>query len=192
MSTGEHLIDEILKNDKLMSIDNCPGVPVNIGLAVYGSVQDDKGGVVIEPTDKDLSSAINKAIGFSGANSETSVWHFQIGKPTHHFVVIPWYRHSTPDYGQVYTVFMAWENAYTVQQYVNGSDPAPDIGGTGFKHVWTVSELNKMLTDLMTKDSAWEDYFGQVGQSRASKLEYWKYKTMSIDKAVSNVTAFSD
>lgn len=188
--TGKDLINAIVKNSTLMGIDNCPGVPAQMSCAVYGSIQDDSGsGTVIKPG-SGMQDSINKAVGFGGANSETAVWHFLTGSPVHHFVVVPWYQHESPQ-SWVYTVFMAYEDKYSLGEYVEGKAPAPATGGKGYKTVWTVSQLSTMLSDLLTRKEAWEEYFGKVGPAQATKLTYWKYKVKGLDAAVSNVEKYT-
>lgn len=186
--TGPDLISAILNNGKITSVNNCPGVSVQMGRAVYGTVQSDAGlGEEIRPG-VNMQKQINNAIGFGGANSETAVWHFSL-QPTHHFVVVPWYKHDPP-HGRVYTVFMAYENKYTVQNYINGMGSAPASGGKGYKTVWTVTQLSTMFSELLTSPKAWEEYFGKVGESQATKITYWKYKIISIKTAISNVNGY--
>lgn len=192
--TGPNLISAILGNAKLMSLDNCPAVPIQIGRAVYGSVQNDVGpgtSITLGPNinKEDMQKQINIAIGFGGANSETAVWHFYSPNPVHHFVVVPWYKHDFP-HGQVYAVFMAYEKKYTLQKYVQGTGSAPAIGGNGYKMAWTPSELSTMFSDLLTKGAAWQDYFGQVGEDKTVKLTYWKYKTTTLRAAIANVRRY--
>ena len=183
MASGSDLIDAIVSNDRLKVINKCPAVPVDVGTAVYGKVQNDTGETKVRLNK--LDSDVSTAVGFGGANSETAVWHFQL-VPTHHFVVIPWYRYTKP-HGQVYSVLMAYENNYTLGQYISGSGKAPATGGKGYKKAWTVTELSTMLKDLMTSHVAWQAYFGQVGQTQATKMYYYKYKVISVDKAYGNV-----
>ena len=190
MATGEELINAIVDNDTLMTIDNCPKVPVEIGRAVYGSVQDDSGSGTVIKSGNSMQQDINKAVGFSGANSETAVWHFLLD-PVHHFVVVPWYRQQSP-HGQVYTVFMAYEDKYSLGKYVNGTAPAPAVGGKGYKSEWTVNQLSTMFSDLLTSNTAWEEYFGNVGATKATKITYWKYKVTSLQSAISNVNKYGN
>ncbi len=56
--------------------------------AVYGKTQDDSGAGTAIENNRDMQKNINIALGFSGANSETAVWHFMIGPPNPPFVVI--------------------------------------------------------------------------------------------------------
>ena len=185
--TGPDLIAAIIGKNTLMSLGDCPAVPIQIARAVYGVVQNDVGpGILITPGDG-KQKQINSVIGCGGANSETEVWHFSVVEPLHHFVVVPWYRHESP-HGQVYTVFMAWENRYTLQRYVEGTGGlAPALGGTGYKTAWTPSELSTMLSDLLAGGRAWQDYFGQVGAGSATLIKCWKYKTITLKSAISNV-----
>lgn len=187
MPTGEELIAAIVGNGALMALDNCPGVPAQMSRAVYGVAQDDSGsGTVIEPGDN-MQRQINSAVGFGGSNSETAVWHFLMAPVVHHFVVVPWYLHTPPQQGQVYTVFMAYENQYSVGRYVNGEAPAPANGGNGYKPSWTVTQLATMFAELLTSGTAWEQYFGQVGAAQAQRITYWKYKEITLEAAIRNV-----
>lgn len=188
--TGSDLIAEIIGNNRLMSLGDCPAVPIQISHAIYGSVQNDVGpGISITPGDGSQKQ-IKNVIGVGGANSETEVWHFSIVEPLHHFVVVPWYKHDAP-HGQVYTVFMAWENKYTLQRYVGGTGGlAPTLGGTGYKMAWTPSELTTMLSDLLAGGRAWQDYFGQVGAGSTKSINCWKYRTITLKSAISNVRSY--
>ena len=195
------LVEEIVKNSTLMraNLNNCPAVPVEIGHALYGSTQDDvdafikkreaaKRGTTLTSSTANLETELAKAIAFSGSNSETGLWHFLLS-PTHHFVVVPWYNHSTPNQGRVYSVFMAYENKYTLAEYVKKS------GGTapttkGYRTMWTAEELTAMLKSLLKSDTAWQDYFGKVGANKAKSITYWRYKIISMDKAVNNVKKY--
>ena len=187
--TGPELITAILNNHKLMSVNNCPGVPVSMGTAVYGVCQNDSGSGTKLTPENATQKKINEVIGFGGANSETSVWHFSIRKPAHHFVVIPWYKHSSP-HGQVYSVFMAWENKYTVTKYVNGLGFAPTKGGKGYKDFWTIEQFSKMLSELLAGGPAWNNYFGNVGVGNAEEIKCWKYKTTFLKSAITNVKRY--
>ncbi len=188
-NTGLDLINAIVANPILMGLDNCPAVPAQMSCAVYGSVQDDSGSGTHIQNNSSMQKDINIAVGFGGANSETAVWHFLL-TPVHHFVVIPWYKSNVPQ-GQVYTVFMAYENKYSVGQYVNGTGGiAPTPGGKGYKTEWSVSQLSTMFSDLLTKSTAWEEYFGKVGQAQATKITYWKYKITTLTSAITNVNAY--
>ncbi|HAT4912357.1 TPA: hypothetical protein JHJ70_005616 [Serratia marcescens] len=187
-NTGETLINAIVSNNSLMAINNCPGVTAQMSRAVYGKTQDDSGAGTTIENNRDMQKNINIALGFSGANSETAVWHFMIGPPVHHFVVIPWYQHTAP-HGRVYTVFMAYENRYSVGGYVQHTPPAPSAV-KGYRTVWSVTDLGQMFSDLLTSATAWQTYFGAVGAAQANKITYWKYKVTSLDSAVANVNKY--
>lgn len=184
---GPDLIDAIVTNNTLKAVKDCPGVPFHMGRAIYGALQNDVGpGIWITPGEG-KKKQISNVIGFGGANSETAVWHFEVVEPVHHFVVVPWYRHDSP-HGQVYTVFMAWENKYNLEDYVRGVGVfVPASGGMGYKTAWTPSELSTMLSDLLAGGRAWQDYFGQVGAGLATTIKCWKYKTITLKSAISNV-----
>ncbi|MDJ0827892.1 MAG: hypothetical protein QNJ16_20595 [Rhodobacter sp.] len=183
--TGPQLIHDIVNNADLMAINNCPGVPVQMGVAVYGSVQSDVGaGTVV------TQNNIGATLGFPGANSETAVWHFQT-RPVHHFVLVPWYKQDPP-HGQVYTMFMAYEDQYSLGQYVAGTNPAPALAGHGYRQVWTYNDLETMLEELLFKgqnrgEAAWESYFCRGLRLRATEMRYWKYKVTSLKSAIANV-----
>ena len=187
MKTGQDLIAAIVANQKLMGISDCPAVPVAFGEAFYGSVQNDDNGVTFI-NDANLAKSIQKAVGVSGSNSETAVWNF-VMTPKHHLVVVPWYQQQNP-HGQVYTIFMAYENAYDVGFYVGGTPTAPPVGGKGYKESWSVLEISTMLAELLTLPNAWTEYFGQVGANQATSITYYKYKTTSLDSAVANVNSY--
>lgn len=185
--TGIDLITAITGNATLMGINNCPGVPVQMGYAVYASAQSDKGTDQIKSssTDKD----IGRIIAFGGSPSDTAVWHFSSDSPVHHFVVMPWYRHTAP-MGIVYTVFMAYENKYDLEKYVKGNGLAP-TGAHGYKTARTFDELKTMLHDLVTSNTAWQDYFGQVGPARTMSLNCYKYSTLRVSTAITNVRRYT-
>ncbi|HEC5301889.1 TPA: hypothetical protein QCG78_004487 [Enterobacter asburiae] len=187
-NTGEDLILALENKQKLMALDNCPAVPVEFGRAVYAAVQNDTGAGDVIENKGNMQSQINSALGFIGANSETAVWHFLLGPTVHHFVIIPWYQQSPPQ-GIVYTLFMADENKYPVGSYVGKTPPAP-TGTSGYKKVWTTSNLNTMFTELLTNEGAWEKYFGTAGPSQANKITYWKYKTTTLTSAIANVNNY--
>jgi len=187
MATGPELIDAIKANDKLKAIDNCPGVPVDFGKALYGSMQNDVGNNKIE---SELD--VNKAIGFTGSNGETAVYHFQT-KPTHHFVVVPWYNHGA-NHGQVYSVFMAYENNYTVDEYIRKAGRAPS-GNKGYRDLWTIQQLVAMLKAIAlgstaNKRNAWRDFFAPYDIHAATSVEYYKYPVKSLDSAMKKLTSY--
>ncbi|WP_233963103.1 hypothetical protein [Pectobacterium versatile] len=188
-NTDDALINAIVANNKLMEIKDCPGVPTQMSRAVYGKTQDDSGSGTVIENNKDMQKNINIAIGFPGANSETAVWHFLVGPTVHHFVVIPRYQHTIPQ-GWVYTVFMAYENEYSVGKYVKHTAPAPS-GAKGYKKIWTTNDLSKMFSDLLTSDTAWKEYFGPTGKPKAKTITYWKYKVIPLDTAIANVNKYS-
>ncbi|NBF01932.1 hypothetical protein GV819_06475 [Pseudomonas sp. Fl5BN2] len=188
--TGEDLIRAIRNNNTLMGLNDCPSVPVQMSCAVYGKVQNDIGNDVIKRTDKNMNEKINQALIFLGAHSETAVWHFSTGSKVHHFVVIPWYKQSAPQ-GIVYTVFMAYEKQYMVVNYVEHNNPAPGEV-KGYKTVWTANDLRTMLSDLLTKGSAWQEYFGNVGPAHADAVHYFKYKITTLNSAVANVSQYRE
>lgn len=174
--TGPELIDAILGKATLMALDNCPGVPAELGRAVYGTYQDDSG-PGLPPDNLDL------AVNFSGSSAQTAVWHFASDNPVHHFVVVPWITVADPRV--VYTTLMAYENRYTLGNYVAGAGNAPGApNGYGHK---SQAEFRQMLNALQSEDAAWQTYFGQVGAARTTGLKYWKYNNISLSKAIKNV-----
>ena len=188
MATGEDLIDVIIKNAKLLTVNNCPGVSVNVGKAVYGKYQDDAGPgkSIVRQEEAPLKQAIQKAIAVheQATSQHSGVWHFLLD-PVHHFIVIPWLKVDHPA-GQVYTVLMAYEGKYTLEEYVKGQKKAPR-SGSGYKPFWSQAELSDMLYELLTSGSAWERYFGDVGAAHATKITYWKYQYVDISKAIERV-----
>ncbi|WP_235775090.1 hypothetical protein [Pectobacterium brasiliense] len=130
-NTDDALINAILANNKLMKIKDCPGVPTQMSRAVYGKTQDDSGSGNVIENNKDMQKKINIALDFPSTDSKTSVWHFLVGPTVHHFVVIPWYQDRISQ-EPVYTVFMAYENEYSVEKYVKHTAPAPS-GAKGYK-----------------------------------------------------------
>ncbi|MQA54222.1 hypothetical protein [Pseudomonas piscis] len=184
--TGKDLVDAITGNPLLMGLKDCPAVPAQMSCAVYGKVQDDVGDDVIK-NDSKMKYQIEQALLFRGDNSQTAVWHFLVtGSAIHHFVVIPWYKSSV---GTVYTLFMAYENQYSVDAYVKHLSPAPGAD-KGYKEHWTANELSTILSDLLTNSKAWEEYFGHVGEAQADAIHYYKYKITALSTAVSNVNQF--
>ena len=184
MATGPELIDAIKAKHKLTSVNNCPGVPVAFGHALYGSVQNDIGQTTIES-----QLDINKAIGFSGSNGETAVYHFET-KPTHHFVVVPWYDHGA-NHGQVYSVFMAYEQNYDVDDYIKKTGKAPN-GANGYRDFWTIQQLMTMLGAIALgsdedKEAAWRDYFAPQDVHAATSMTYCKYAVKKLDTALTNI-----
>lgn len=190
--TGPALIATIVNKANLMLVNNCPGVPAEMGRAFYNAYQNDTG--LIDITGGNVQKKISEVVGFGGSNSETAVWHFEL-TPVHHFVVVPWYNHDAP-HGQVYTVFMAYENYYSLGQYINGINVVRNVnrpplpGGDGYKLAWTVTELSTMLSDLLTDGGAWQRYFGQVGAAQATEMHCWKYKTITLRTAIANVNRY--
>jgi hypothetical protein len=187
-NTGIDLITAIAGNTTLRGLDNCPGVPVQMGHAVYASAQNDKGNDQIRhsSTERDII----RMIAFSGSPSDTAVWHFSSDSPVHHFVVMPWYRHTAP-VGVAYTVFMAYEKKYDFGQYVTGTGGIAPTGVHGYKTAWTLDELKTMLRDLVTSNTAWQDYFGRVGPARTMSLNCYKYNTLRISTAIANVKRYN-
>ena len=186
MPNGRDLVAAINANHHLMEVDNCPGVPVAFGKAIYGKVQDDDNGVKI--TKADMAQKIPEAVRVVGSNDQTAVWHFAM-TPVHHFVVVPWYDGNVPEW--VYTIWMAYENRYIVDDYVHGRSPAPAVEGTGYKEIWSKNNLSTMLEELLTQSTAWQNYFGTVGAKQATQIEYYKYKMTSLSSAITNVQNYT-
>lgn len=193
-NTGSELIAAISNNITLMAIDNCPGVPVQIGRAVYGAFQNDLRGIEIK-NDYAKERNINEAIYFGGGKSETAVWHFSTSGTVHHFVIIPWHKDGYP-YGRVYTVLMAYEGKYKLEKYVKGVDSGAPGNEHGYKAYWTPKQLSEMLSDLLageTANAAWKRYFDPAALNGAAttKITCYKYKTISLEKATENVKKLS-
>lgn len=186
---NDALINAIVANTKLMEVDHCTGVSTTMSCAVYGKTQDDSGSGNVIENNKDMQKKINIALDFPSTDSKTSVWHFLVEPTVHHFVVIPWYQDRISQ-EPVYTVFMAYEKEYSVSEYVKHTAPAPS-GAKGYKKIWTKSDLSKMFSDLLTSDTAWEEYFGPTGKPKAQKITYWKYKVIPLDTAIANVNNYS-
>jgi hypothetical protein len=187
MSNGIDLINAIKANQRIRAVDNCPGVSVAISEAVYGKVKDDNNPIELRTgaSEKEIAAVI----GFGGANSETAVWHFMT-QPIHHFVVVPWYNHQVPQ-GQAYTVFMAFENQYTVGQYIDnerGHMQRPLVNG--YRDLWTPTDLKGMLTALLTTNTAWANYFQYGHNNTVNSIACYKYDIISVDKAVANVNQY--
>lgn len=194
-TTGSELVAAITNNITLMAIDNCPGVPVQIGRAVYGAFQNDNGGIDIK-NDYSKVRNINEAIYFSGGNTQTAVWHFSTTGTVHHFIVIPWYRKDSYPYGRVYTVLMAYEGKYKLEAYVKGVDPAVPGSEYGYKAYWTPKQLTEMLVDLLDGEianTAWKRYFDPTALrgAAATGITCYKYKNISFEKAIENLKKLS-
>jgi hypothetical protein len=198
MATGLDLIRRIGTHVSLFRIRACPTVPVKISEAIYGRTMNDQNEVVLKAgsvTDSDLWHAI----AFGGANFETAVWHFSVAcdsrdnnRPAvHHFVVVPWYRH-TPPHGQVYTVFMAYEDKYDIEDYVGSLRGSMSQSlGSGYKEAWTPSDLLVMLKRLLNKEAtAYADYFLYGANETVASITYCKWGIITLDKAISNLTKF--
>ncbi|MCG8633717.1 MAG: hypothetical protein MI863_07815 [Desulfobacterales bacterium] len=186
-ATGLNLIRAIKRNDSLLDIDNCPGVPAQMGKAFYGDWQDDDDETIIE-AGRDCLTRIRSLIDFSGGNTETAVWHLDIIGNTHHFVVVPWHK---PSQELVYTVFMAYENKYTLKKYINGTTPAPGRGVKGYKDSWTSKQLRTMLNKLINIANLWEEYFGAVGAGNVESIRCYKYTNISLSDAINNVNEYN-
>ncbi len=198
MPTGQDLIAAIVGNERLMDINNCPGVPTDMSKAFYsvlkGDEEAEKKGVIVK---KGCKKKILKMIDFSGGATKTAVWHFMINgamanttrNPVHHFVVVPWYRPTLVEPERVYTVFMAYETEYTLGQYVEYKKSAPPRG-KGYKEIWTRKEFGRMLFQLLGSPDGWVKYFGKVGKTQATKITYYKYEDISLLAAISNVNIF--
>jgi len=185
-NTGPDLITEIKNSAKLRSLGNCPGVPVELGRACYGTIQSDSGPGTPITSGPNMKRMINEAIGFIGSSSETAVWHFALKPTVHHFVVVPWYQHESP-HGQAYTVFMAYENMYTLAQFIDRTGNVVPSAENRFQMGRDAIYLAKMFSELLTSGTAWEDYFGRVGQAQATEIQYWKYRTTTLQSAISKV-----
>ena len=190
MPTGSDVIDAISNKMTLMAIDNCPGVPVQVGYAVYGSFQNDKRGIEIK-NDHSKQRNINEAIYFGGGKTETSVWHFSTSPTVHHFVVIPWVTEHLP-FETVYTVLMAYEGKYNLDKYVKGIDADAPGAAHGYKAHWTAKQLSEMLSELVveeTANAAWKKYFDPraSGDKKATKITCYKYKNTTLETALGNI-----
>jgi hypothetical protein len=188
-NTGQDLIASIKANKALMGVNNCTGVSVAMDIAIYGSAQDDAGtGMAITANEHTAYDEI----WVGGTDSKTEVWRFLTGPGVHHFVVVTWYNHEKAP-GRVYTVFMAYENKYSVGGYVDGEAPAPK-GMKAYKDIWTLADLKKMFFELLTRPVAWQEYFGEVRKpdKQTNTLTCWKHKTTTLESAIANVKAYID
>jgi hypothetical protein len=188
MNRGKELIDAIKRNLKLQAVDDCPGVPVHIGTAVYGVAQEDSNGVAMtkESTDKEWFSLL----WFNGSQAETAVWHFYTLPTLHHFVVIPWYNQDPP--GRSYTVFMAYENQYTLKNYI---DKAPGWMGNyalekGFEDERTYGDIMAMMKGVLKNEGAWQAYFSSRKNLPVDTIMCFKYPKISLADAIGNVAAY--
>jgi hypothetical protein len=127
-------------------------------------------------------------VSFQGTTSETAVFHFHV-EPTHHFVVLPLYHQSPP--GWSYSMFMAYENNYTVREYVQSAPGRMGQAlGRGYRDEWLSSDIIDMLVNLLAKDDAWEQYFRYGTRSRATSIACYKYRPISIDAALANFARY--
>lgn len=199
MATGLDLVRRIGTHVSLFRIKACPTVPVKISEAIYGRSMSDDNGVVLKAgsfTDTNLWHAIS----FGGANFETAVWHFYVecekrgdARPAvHHFAVVPWYRH-TPPHGQVYTVFMAYEDKYDIEDYV-GSLPTKSMSqplSSGYREAWTPSDLLVMLKRLLNKEAtAYADYFLSGANETVASITYYKWGIIKVETALANLNKY--
>lgn len=190
MPTGSDVIAAISRKTTLLAIDNCPGVPVQIGYSVYGSFQNDKRGIEIK-NDHARQRNINEAIYFGGGKTETSVWHFSTSPVVHHFVVIPWVTERVPS-ETVYTVLMAYEGKYNLDKYVKGIDAEAPGTEHGYKAHWSAKQLSEMLSELVvdeTANAAWKKYFDPRASAdkKATKITCYKYKNITLQAALDNI-----
>lgn len=174
------LVAAILAKQELKALNDCLSVPIQIGRAVYGNYQDDEGdgtSIVADSVDTKLKAATK----FTGTRDETAVWHFLVD-PVHHFAVVPW--HSAELGRRVYTVLMAYEQWYTLGDYIQKMTVQER------RTTWEEGDLQAMLSDLFKSDEAWKKYF-HAGVKAARKITYWKYENISLESATTNVARYS-
>lgn len=192
MPTGPELIDAIEKSGYLKRLKQCVAVPRTFGQVIYETLQTDEGpGTCIRQSDiHQLASLLQ----FAGSDSETAVWNFLFeGTPEpnksiyHYVVIVPW-KNETQE--TVYTAFMAYENEYTLKQYITHSRNAPKE--MGYRRFWTEDELSSMFSDLLTSPKAWLDYFGNVviKPVLTKEITCWKYPNIDLATAITNVRAY--
>ena len=180
MNPGMDLITAIKANNKLGATKDCPAVSVNMSLALYGSVQDDGTETSIEANSS--RHDLMMLLWCNGKQTETAVWHFQTVGTVHHFVIVPWYNQSLP--GWTYTVFMAYENKYSLREYIQN---AP-VRGSGhrlsrpYRDEWSSPEIVDMLLAVLTGEDAWKDYFSDTSHKPTS-INCYKYKNIAINDA---------
>ncbi len=192
MPTGLNLIQAIKRNQTLMAIGDCPGVPAQMGKAFYGEWQTDQDETILSSGKKCLEN-IRSIIEFSGGATDTALWHFDMIGKTHHFVVMPWYK--TPR-DLVYTVFMAYETlnsyakSYTLKNYIKGEAPAPSRGVKGYKDIWNSKQLRTMLNKLLNINNLWVEYFGAVDPGNATGIRCYQYPDISLDDSINSVNKY--
>jgi hypothetical protein len=196
MNPGVQLKNALKNKLAIGAVDNCPGASVAIGKAVYGSIQDDAHETKVTPgaARKDLVNLV----WFGGTLSQTAVWHFMVlGAPdpgssrpaVHHFVVVPWYNQSPP--GWSYTVFMAYENSYTIRQYTQSAPGnMAQALRSGYREEWSASEFADMLSDLLANPAAWGDYFLHGASKGVQSISCYKYAAISVEAALANVARY--
>lgn len=183
MNPGQQLKDAIKAHQRILMVNNCPGASVAIGHAVYGNVQDDGKEKEIKPGASRRSLA--DIVGFDGVTSQTAVWHFATD-PVHHFVVVPWYNQSSP--GWSYSVFMAYENQYTIREYIqNAPGRMSRALKKGYREEWSANEVVDMIFNLLGDKKAWGDYFQRDAEKEVKSIKCYKYENISVDRALANL-----
>ena len=186
---GTELVQAIRGNEHLTALTDCTSVPIRMGKAVYGKWQDDKGEVVIKKTDS-LRRDIEEVLTFEGALNSTAVWHVLVGPAVHHFVIMPQVVSKNPD-TVVYTVVMAYENHYTLGDYIQRAGKA-SMKKYGFKDPWCLDDLGNMFGHLIaTPHAAHENYFGVRPKKKGpASISIWKYPDTTTENAINGINHY--
>ena len=184
MTTGTDLTAAIIANDSLMGIGDCTTAYVQMGLAIYGSYQNDGDDSTISE-EQDVTNLTQFA---SQSDDYTAVWHFQVSNPMHHFIVMPFKNDGVLEY----SVFMAYADSYTLKKYVEKDESAPAKGG--YRDRWSKAQLEAALKMLMgNKSNVRMLFFNDkraAGKAENKPIVYHKYPPILINGAIANVSAY--
>lgn len=191
-SNGELLVDAIAINGELARIDNCPGVPAQFGLAIYGGYQDDN-------NPQDLTVAANRVALVAamfpaglGATDNVRVYHFDIkvtGGAIHHFAAVTWMRTGTV--AQLgCTIYMAYEGLYKLPEYINGTGLALQGERYGYKKLWGSGSISTLLDELAQGRGMWERYFADRQSTPIESFCCYDYGNLLATTAATNLAAY--
>jgi hypothetical protein len=190
MNPGRILVDAISTHAQLQEINDCPAVPVRIGTAVYGGVQDDDNETQI--TLATTRDHLITQLWCKGPTTETAVWHFSTRPTVHHFVVIPWYNQTEP--GWCYAMFMAYEGAYRFKHYANPqpADNNHNVPPNGYRADRSIVEIVDMLMAIVANGGAWQQYFASnIHNAHVTDISLYKYPNISLANANASVAAYN-
>ena len=171
---GQDLVDAIKSNEKLKKVAACPTVPVKLSEAIYGVVKDD------ETVARDLN--------FNGDQTRAELWHVSLKSETlvHHLAVLVW-RNDQDTVGC--TLFMAYENKYTLGQYVSGKSAKQ--GMIKYVDFMEMTDFTTMMQSLGREEGAWGKRFNVSDSEKATSCKVYKYGQFDIAEAVENVTGYN-